>query len=158
LKEIERRKFKSLSSQLFGELLPLALFLSLLCFSLALLVAPVQLCLVCTEILERQCFLLLVVYLQKLSDHVSCHFCLQIYVFVHSRVECDQSSVVFFQLLDLLVHVIIAAQIDSVNLVLVHEVKCLQLQILKFGGVAGWVVKVKDALFVGFGTKFFNKS
>jgi hypothetical protein len=76
LKEIERRKFKSLSSQLFGELLPLALFLSLLCFSLVLLVALVQLCLVSAEILERQCFLLLVVYLQKLSDHVSCHFCL----------------------------------------------------------------------------------
>jgi hypothetical protein len=158
LKEIETIKFKSLSSQLFSELLPLTLLLSLLCFSLAFLVAPVQLFLVSAEILERQCFFLLVVYLQKLSDHVSCHFRLQIHVFVHSWVECDQSSVVFLQLLDLIVHVIIAAQIDRVNLVLVHEVKCLQLQILKLGGVAGWVVKVKDALFVGFGTKFFDKS
>lgn len=158
LKEIERRKFKSLSSQLFSELLPLALLLSLLCFSLPFLVAPVQLCLLSAEILERQCFLLLVVYLQKLSDHVSCHFCLQIHVFVHSRVECNQSSVVFFQLLDLFVHVIVAAQIDRVNFVLVHKVKCFQLQILEFGGVAGWVVKVKDAFFVGFCAKFFDKS
>ena len=72
--------------------------------------------------------------------------------------ECDQSSVVFFKLLDLLVHVIIAAQIDRVNFVLVHEVKCFQLQILEFGGVTGWIVKVKDAFFVGFGAKFFDKS